>query len=579
MKSWRGIPVSDGVAIGPAFLWRPAEPVIDRTPVAGDQIEHELVRLEAALAAARQQLADLPARATGAGRAGAAILEAQRLMLEDPELLALAQAMVREAGLPAAAALYDAAESYAAQLEGLDDEYLRARAADVRDAARRAVRLLTTGGAAALVLPAPAIIVAGDLAPSETAALDRSLVLGLCTAGGGPTSHTAILARAQGVPAVVGLGPAILDEIAAGATVIVDGAAGTLTAAPDEATIAAAAARRAAWQRQRRPAAAAATEPAVTRDGRRVEVVANLSDAAAAGAALALGAEGVGLLRTEFLFLDRAVLPDEDEQYRAYRAVVAVMGRRPVVIRTLDAGGDKPPRYLEIGPEANPFLGWRAIRICLDRPDLFAIQLRAILRAGLGHNVKVMFPMIASVEEARAARQLVAEAWAAVRPPGAAAPPEVGIMVEVPSAAVIADLLAPEVDFFSIGTNDLTQYTLAVDRGNARVARLYDALHPAVLRLIKGVIDAGHAAGKWVGLCGEMAGDPDAIPLLLGFGLDEFSMNPAAIPAAKALIRRLDAGAMQAVAAQALRTATPAEIRALVRRAVGHAAPDGASRA
>jgi phosphotransferase system enzyme I (PtsI) len=305
----------------------------------------------------------------------------------------------------------------------------------------------------------------------------------------------------------------------------------------------------------------------VSRDGRRVEVVANLGDVCSAHACLEYGAEGVGLLRTEFLFMDRASPPGEEEQYRAYLAIAEIMGDRPLAIRTLDVGGDKPIRYLEQAREANPFLGCRGIRVSLAHPDLLGAQLRAILRAGVDHNIKIMFPMVSTLDEIRAAKALLFQARTALQAAGveAAQRLEIGIMVEVPAAAILSDLWAAEVDFFSIGTNDLIQYTLAVDRSSPQAAAIYDPLNPAVLRLIKLVIDAGRRHGKWVGMCGEMAGDYEAIPLLLGMGLDRFSMNAAAIPATKALIRRLDATSMQALAERALKMATAGEVRALVK--------------
>jgi phosphoenolpyruvate-protein phosphotransferase len=398
--------------------------------------------------------------------------------------------------------------------------------------------------------------------------------MGLCTGDGGLTSHTAIIARAIGLPAVVGLGQA-WEEVCDQEPLIVDGGGGVVLASPDEAAEQEYGERLRTWRQAGDLARASAHGPAVTRDGRRVEVVANVGSVTAARAALDNGAEGVGLLRTEFLFLDRTSPPDEDEQYAAYRGIADVMGQLPVVVRTLDVGGDKPPAYMDLPPEMNPFLGWRGVRVSLANPDLLKAQLRAILRAGAGRNLKIMFPMVTTVEEAREARRLVQVCRQELVSEGAAVTDrtEVGIMVEVPSAAIMADLLAPEVDFFSLGTNDLTQYALAVDRGNARVAPLYDWLHPAVLRLVKMVIDGGHRAGKWVGMCGEMAGDRKAIPLLLGLGLDEFSANPAAIPAAKELMRKLDTSAMAALAQRALNVATAAEVHALVEQALDQA-PD-----
>jgi phosphotransferase system enzyme I (PtsI) len=434
------------------------------------------------------------------------------------------------------------------------DEVLVQRATDLQDVGQRVIRLLAGRAEGSLArLARPCIVLAHELTPSDTATLGKSQVLGLCTAIGGATSHTAILARALGLPAVVGLGTALL-AVAEGTTVIVDGTAGQLRLAPDEPTVAAYRASQAAAAEEKAAAQTAAALPAVTRDGRRVEVAANVGDAEGARQALAQGAEGVGLLRTEFLYLDRATAPGEDEQVAAYTAVAEALQGLPVIVRTLDIGGDKPAPYLDLGQELNPFLGWRAIRYCLDQPEFFKVQLRAVLRAAADHNLKLMFPMIATLEEVQRALSLLDEARAELEAAGRphAARIETGIMVEVPAAALMADRLAREVDFFSIGTNDLAQYTLAADRTNARVASLADPLHPAVLRLVKQVIDAGHSAGRWVGMCGEMAGQPEAIPILLGLGLDEFSMSPAAIPRAKQILRGLSRHDAQVIAGRAL---------------------------
>lgn len=564
MRRFSGIAASEGIAIGPAYLYRPVTVSTARYAVADPQAER--ARFHRAVERAKAQLDAIHRQASATmGENAAAIFEAHRMFLEDPVLLEAVEGRI-EAAVNAEAALAEEMEKFAAMMADLDDPYLRERAADVRDVGQRVLRALAGAEDRALdALDSPVVVVAADLTPSDTARMNRAMTLGLATAHGGTTSHTAILARTLGLPAVVGLGERLMDELAGGAPIILDGQAGLLIVEPDEATIAAYRGRQAALRQAQGAALRQAHEPAITLDGRRMEVVANIGGVESAREALAAGAEGVGLLRTEFLFLDRATLPDEDEQYAAYRAIAEIMGARPLIIRTLDVGGDKPPPYLDLSHELNPFLGWRAIRISLARHEMFKTQLRAILRAGLDCNVKMMFPMIATVEEVRAARGLLDEARAELTARGApfANNVEVGIMVEVPAAAVSARALAREVDFFSLGTNDLIQYTMAVDRTNERVAYLYEPLHPAILRLIQMVIDGAHAAGKWVGLCGEMAGDLEAVPLLLGLGLDEFSANAAAVPAVKQRIRALDARAMQALAARALEAATAAEVRAL----------------
>lgn len=569
MQRFEGIPASEGIAIGPAFVYRPRSPSTARRRVADPDVE--LARLRRALARAKEQLVETHREAVGVwGAKTAVVFEAHRMFLEDPALLEVVESQIR-AGVNAEAALAEGVAKFEATFARLEDPLLRERAADLRDVGQRVLRVLSGEEEQSLaVLDAPTIIVAGELTPSDTVRLRKGLTLAAATARGGRTSHAAILMRAVGLPAVVGLGDGLLDAVTHGTQVIVDGQAGLLIIQPDPATLAeyqSQASRQRALQEE---TALGAQAPAVTKDGRRVEVAANIGDVESAALALRAGAEGVGLLRTEFLFLDRATVPDEDEQYTAYRAIATVLGARSLIIRTLDVGGDKPPSYLDFGRELNPSLGWRAIRVSLGHPEMLKTQLRAILRAGAGFNVKVMFPLVATIEEVRAARRLLEEARVelAARRAECAEAMEVGIMVEVPAVALIADLLVREVDFFSLGTNDLIQYLLAVDRTSERVGYLYDPLHPAVLRLIKSVIDCAHRQGRWVGMCGEMAGDLDAVPLLVGLGLDEFSMNPPAIPAAKSLLRTLDARAMQDVAAQALELPSGAEIRALVRRAV-----------
>jgi phosphotransferase system enzyme I (PtsI) len=569
MQKFEGIHASDGVAIGPAIVHRPPSVSTERHTVADTNAE--MARFHHALACAREQLSEIQQQSTATlGAQTAAIFEAQKMFLEDPALLDAVESRI-QAGVNAEAALAEEIEKFALMLANLDDAYMRERAADVRDVGQSVLRILAGVNENELAeLDSPAIVIAADLSPSDTARMNRAMTLGFATARGGPTAHTAILARTLGLPAVVGLGDSVLQVQDGSDPIILDGQAGTLIVEPNAATLAEYRAKRARWRTARAESRASALEAAVTRDGHRVEVVANIGNAESAQTALAYGAEGVGLLRTEFLFLERASMPDEEEQYTTYRSIAELMESRPLIIRTLDVGGDKPPPYLDLGKELNPFLGWRAIRISLTHAEMFKTQLRAILRAGAGCNVKIMFPMITTLEEVRQARQLLDEARAELetRSVAFAQQVEVGIMVEVPAAAVSAHILARDVDFFSLGTNDLIQYTLAIDRTNERVGYLYDPLHPAILRLVKHVIDSAHAVSKWAGMCGEMAGEPDAIPLLLGLGLDEFSVNGAAVPQVKTLIRMLDFHAMQELAARALELATGAEIRALVREHV-----------
>lgn len=451
--------------------------------------------------------------------------------------------------------MFDTASDFAQMLEGMEGEVFRQRAADVRDVAARVLRDL--GGQSGVEplagMTRPSVLVARDLTPSETAQIDPTRVLGICTAAGGATSHTAILARSLGVPAIVGLGDAVL-QLAEGTPLIVDGARGQLWVEPDAATETRLRNQQAAERRAREQALAVAGQPAITQDGHQVAVWANVGDVATARLAREMGAEGIGLLRTEFLFLDRTEPPTEDEQEATYRAIAEAMGGLPVTVRTLDIGGDKPAPYLEMEAEPNPFLGNRAIRLSLAHPEVFKVQLRAILRVGADYPLRIMFPMIATLDELQRAKALLAEARAELEARGAPVAEDmpVGIMVEIPAAAIAADLLAKEAAFFSLGTNDLTQYTFAADRGNPAVAALGNALHPAILRQVRLVVDAAHAAGHTASVCGEMASDSRAVPLLVGLGIDTLSVNPAAAPDTKAAIRGLSYAETKKLAASRL---------------------------
>ena len=493
-----------------------------------------------------------------AGAGEAAIFEAHQEILDDPDLL---EGVLERIGRQqsAARAWQATIDSRAKTLAALKDPLLAGRAADVQDVGYRVLRLLMGGDEQQVSLPDyPVILVAQDLSPSDTAALDREKILGFCTAAGGPTAHSAIIARALSIPAVVSAGTAVLD-IPNLTKVILNGSNGTLTIEPDAAAIAQAQDQQRQWQAAISHAAATAADPAITQDNHRVEVVANIGGLADAQQAASAGAEGVGLLRTEFLFLDRSDAPTEREQFEVYRDVVQAMAGQPVIIRTLDIGGDKPLPYISVPPEANPFLGERGIRLCLNRPDLLRQQLRAILRAAEFGPLRIMFPMIADLTEWREARAMVADIQKEMGAPAV----EVGIMIEVPSAALMADVFAKEVDFFSIGTNDLTQYTLAMDRMHPSLAGKSDGLHPAVLRLIARTVEAAHANGKWVGVCGELGADAQAVPILVGLGVDELSVSVPAIPSVKAQIRGLTLTAAQAIAQQALACDTAPAVREL----------------
>jgi phosphocarrier protein FPr len=552
----RGVAAAPGRAIGPALPLGRDAGAPDAAP-AGDPAAER-----AALAAARAAVADeLAALRERAASDTADILDAQSLALADDELVGAAEAAIDE-GRSAARAWHDAVEAVAAAYDGLGDEYLRARAVDLRDLGRRVVARL--GGGARAGEGAPGVLVADDLGAAEVAELDPARVRALATAAGGPTSHASIIARGLGIPAVAGLGPAAL-AIPAGTVLIVDGNAGTVDVAPDADAVAAHEARVREDAARDAKARERSGEPAVTADGRRVEVAANVGGPGDVPAAVAAGADGVGLLRSEFLFLDRAEPPSEDEQEAAYREAAAAFGGRRVVVRTLDAGADKPLRYLAAAAEANPFLGVRGLRLALAHPDTLRTQLRAVLRAAAAGPIGIMFPMVSEVDELRRARAALDEARASLAAEGVDAPAvEVGAMVEVPAAAIMAEELAAEADFLSIGTNDLTQYVMAAERGNAGVARLSDPVHPAVLRLIDRVAQAGQAGGARVAVCGEAASDPVAVPLLVGMGVVELSVAPRRVPLVKAQVRGLDAGAARALADRAMGLEGAAEVRELV---------------
>jgi len=551
-----GVAGAPGIAIGPLFQFRQSEIVPEEEAADPGQERKDLLSAIEAAQAELDQLHEEMVNRVGAQEAE--IFEAHMALLDDPELVKAALERVDD-GLSASKAWHEVTESQAKELATLKSEILAARAADVRDVGRRVLRILVGAEGGRPRLPQePVVLVAEDLSPSDTVSMDPSRVLGFCTASGGPNSHTAILARALGLPAIVGAGADVL-ELANGVEVVLDGTSGVLTVDPGDETLTAA--REAKRRRQSRRAAAlkAAEEPAVTQDGHRVEIVANIGGVMESRQAAERGAEGVGLLRTEFLFLERANAPTEDEQFEAYRDIAQGIGGQPVIVRTLDIGGDKPIPYLPLPAEENPFLGQRGIRLCLGRPVLLRTQLRAILRASQYGSLCIMFPMISDLAELRQAKGLVEE----VRRDLGVPPLELGIMIEVPSAALMADVLAREVDFFSIGTNDLTQYTMAMDRTHPSLARQADGLHPSVLRLVERTVQGAHAAGKWVGVCGELAADPQAVPILIGLGVDELSVNVPAVPIVKAQVRSLTLGEAQELATQALACATAAEVRAL----------------
>ncbi|WP_250436562.1 phosphoenolpyruvate--protein phosphotransferase [Caballeronia sp. ATUFL_F2_KS9A] len=552
-NEFTGVSASPGLAVGKIVQFR--REVID-VAEAGESPQRERARLDAAHHEARQQIEALKANLTDPSKAQ--ILDAHLELLDDPDLTDAAIAGISD-GKSAGFAWRAAFETQASNLERVDNALLRERAGDIRDVGRRVLALLAGVKQAHIDVADESILIAEELSPSDTASLDRSKVLGFCTTTGGATSHVAILARSLGIPAICGIDEDAL-QLPDGTLVVLDGSHGSLRRNPSADDLAKARERIDRQTKKREEEKVAASKQAVTADGHRVEVVANIRNAQEARDAVAAGAEGVGLLRSEFLFDNRDTAPSEDEQAAEYCAVAEALGReRPLVVRTLDVGGDKPLSYLPLPKEDNPFLGLRGVRVSLDRPDMFRTQLRAILRAAPIGNLHIMFPMVASIEEVRAAKRLLQEE-AGDRIDSV----KVGVMIEVPSAALIAEPLAREVDFFSIGTNDLTQYTVAMDRGHPKLAKQADALHPAVLRLIGMTVDGAHKHGKWVGVCGGIASDAMAVPVLVGLGIDELSVSVPAVGSIKAQLARLTMDEARQLAAKVITLGTAAEVRALL---------------
>lgn len=569
MTRLTGIAASDGIAIAKAYRFVQPDLTFAKTTV--HDIEAEQKRLAAALAKAEQELIVIRQQTLEKFSAEeAAIFEAHLLVVHDPELIGPINQKIADEAVNAEYALHEVTSMFVALFEGMDDEYMSARASDIKDVTNRILAHLL-----GVHIPNPSnineqvIIVANDLTPSETAQLDRNYVLGFITDIGGRTSHSAIMARSLEIPAVVGAGVAT-TTIQDGDTIIVDGLTGQVLVNPSADVIADYQEKAQKYRVQQAEWSTLVNEQTVSKDGVHVELAANIGSPNDLEGVLRHGAEGIGLYRTEFLYMGRENLPSEEEQFTAYKTVLEGMKGKPVVIRTLDIGGDKHLPYLPLQEEMNPFLGHRAIRLCLDQQELFRTQLRALLRASVYGNLKIMFPMIATIQEFRAAKAILLEEKEKLIAGGIAVGSsiEVGMMVEIPSTAVMADTFAKEVDFFSIGTNDLIQYTMAADRMNEKVSYLYQPYNPAILRLIQMVIKAAHQEQKWVGMCGEMAGDEHAVPLLLGLGLDEFSMSATSILKTRALLKQLSVPEMQTLATEALQLATAEEVLEKVKQAV-----------
>lgn len=554
MRRFQGLPAANGITIGPAWIYRLQVVEIVEKKIANP--DEEWLRYQNALAVTRAELQALEEKAKNEiGEEEAAIFQAHQEFLGDVELINVVKDAIFNQNINAEAAVSKEFNRYADLLAKLEDDYLRARAQDIKDVSDRLVRVLqgkTTDHSGGLT--EPSIIVADDLTPSDTVQFEKKKILGICIAKGGPTSHTAILARSLGIPAVVSA-PFCLDDVENGILTILDGNQGTVDFGPTLNELNLAKTRKADYEKNRELQISFASQPAITTDGHPVEVVANIGGIEDAKNAMEMGAEGVGLFRTEFLYLDRSDLIALDDQVTIYSGVFKVLGGKPIVVRTLDIGGDKSLSYLSLQAEQNPFLGWRGIRMVRERPDILENQFRALLMASPGADLRIMLPMVSGVGEVERSREIFESVRSDLVKNGVPISDRIqfGIMIEVPSAALLAHHLAKLVDFFSIGTNDLTQYTIAVDRTNERVAVLASPYNPAVLNLINMTIQAAHAEGKWVGLCGELAGDVPAVPLLLGMGLDEFSMAPGNVPPVKEAIRKWSMQKASLIAGEALK--------------------------
>ncbi|MCO4328947.1 phosphoenolpyruvate--protein phosphotransferase [Staphylococcus hyicus] len=561
----KGIAASDGVAIAKAYML--IEPDLSFSETTTNDIEAEVLKFNEALKNSKIELTKIRNNAEEQlGPDKAAIFDAHLLVLDDPELIQPIEAKIRDEKASAAHALTEITQNFIVIFESMDNAYMKERAADIRDVSKRVLAHIL-----GVELPNPSIIdesvviVGHDLTPSDTAQLNKQYVQGFVTNIGGRTSHSAIMSRSLEIPAVVGT-KTITSNVKQGDMMIVDGLTGDVIVNPTDDELKAYQQKRQSFFDDREELKKLRDEASKTLDGQHVELAANIGTPNDLEGVKDNGAEGIGLYRTEFLYMGRDSMPTEDEQFEAYKKVLEEMKDKRVVVRTLDIGGDKELPYLNLPEEMNPFLGYRAIRLCLDQPDIFRPQLRALLRASTYGKLNIMFPMVATVQEFRDAKALLLEEKANLENEGVSVSDdiELGIMVEIPSTAALADVFAKEVDFFSIGTNDLIQYTMAADRMSERVSYLYQPYNPAILRLVKQVIEASHKEGKWTGMCGEMAGDETAIPLLLGLGLDEFSMSATSILKARRQIKQLSQTEMQQLADKAIQCATVDEVVSLV---------------
>lgn len=568
MKKLRGIGVSPGVVIGKVHVLHSDDSfTVPHQTVPAEEVPKEIARFEDALTRTRAEILGIRKKlSTQIGREHSEIFNAHLLILEDRTLIEDVIALLKDQNVTTEYAFSQVIRRYFQAFSEIDDEYLRERVSDIRDVARRVLQNLYGEEKGALEnLKEKVILVAHDLSPSDTAMLDKNKILAFVTEIGGPTSHTAILGRSMEIPAIVGVAGAT-GSVKAGDRVIVDGTHGILVVQPDEESIE-------EFTQEEKRFSAFITEldklkhlPAETLDGRKVTLASNIEFHDEIPSVISHGSDGIGLYRTEYFYMNRIDLPTEEEQFRAYKQVAEKMNPSSVIIRTLDLGGDKFVSALDVPHEMNPFLGWRAIRFCLTRVDVFKVQLRAILRASAFGNLKIMYPMISSVQELRKANEILEECRQELLHEGVVFDPkmEVGAMIEIPSAALTSDILAPEVDFFSIGTNDLIQYCLAVDRVNEKIAYLYEPTHPAILRLIRQTVENGHKQGKWVGICGEMSADPAIVILLVGLEIDEISTSPVVLPKVKKTIRSLSFADAKKMAEEAMKFATGEQVREFI---------------
>ena len=567
----KGIGVSPGIVIGKVLLKEEKNIIIEKKEITS--YEAEIKRFKAAMENSKCEIQDIYNKVLkNIGEEEATIFEAHLMILEDPEMLDQIEKNIEDNKVNAEWALKEVSEMFIAMFDAMDNEYMKERAADIKDVTSRLMKkLLNIEEVNFGELANEVVIVARDLTPSDTSQIDKKKVLGFITEIGGRTSHSAIMARTLEIPAIVAVQD-ITSKVKNGDLIVFDGEEGLIYVNPEEQIVKQYEEKKAEYNKSQKELSLLIGEKSITTDGIRVELSANIGTPKDLESVMSNDAEGIGLFRSEFLYMDRKTAPTEEEQYVAYKEVAEKMNNKPVVIRTLDVGGDKELDYLNLPKEMNPFLGYRAIRVCLDKVDLFKTQLRAILRASAFGNIKIMFPMISSIEELRAAKTIVQEVKNELNKENIAFNKdlEVGIMVEIPAAAIISDLLAKEVDFFSIGTNDLIQYTTAVDRMNEKISHLYNPFHPALLRLVKMVIDNAHKEKKWVGMCGEVAGDPKLVPILIGMGLDEFSMSPISILKARGIIRNISQEKMKDLANQVVNLPTAQEVEKFIEDNIKH---------